>query len=145
MKVVKVDLKNIVTSHYQIRSNKYSFNMWEVEMTRSKNNWMTRNVTYKLKSEKSAKKNFIYENLRTTNFQCNLLYSNSEGISENVLSLFFRYLYENGTEEASYRDKCLFKRILNTAGIYYYLILEWVHSKESSVMMFLVLSAVEEL
>ena len=56
MKVVKVDLKNIVTSYYQIRSNEYSFNMWEVEMTRSKNNWMTRNMTCKLKSEKSAKK-----------------------------------------------------------------------------------------
>ena len=50
---------------------------------------------------------------------------------KNVLSLFFGYLYENGTEGASFRDKCLFKRILNTAGIYYYLILEWVHLKES--------------
>ena len=56
MKVVKVDLKNIVTSYYQIRSNEYSFNMWKVEITRSKNNWMTRNMTYKLKIEKSAKK-----------------------------------------------------------------------------------------
>ena len=42
MKVVKVGMKNIVTSYYQIRSNKYWFNMWEVEMTGGKNNWMTR-------------------------------------------------------------------------------------------------------
>ena len=34
---------------------------------------------------------------------------------------------------------------INTAAIYYYLILEWVHLKESSIAMFLVLSAVEEL
>ena len=39
----------------------------------------------------------------------------------------------------------LLKRILNTAGIYYYLIIEWVHLKESSIIMFLVLSAVKEL
>ena len=64
---------------------------------------------------------------------------------KNFLSLFFGYLYENGTEGASYKDKCLFKRILNTAAIYCYLILEWVRFKESSIAMFLVLSAVKEL
>ena len=64
---------------------------------------------------------------------------------KNILSLFFGYLYENGTEGASCRDKYLFKRILNTAGIYYYLILKWVHSKERSIIMFLVVSAVKEL
>ena len=39
----------------------------------------------------------------------------------------------------------LLKRILNTARIYYYLIIEWVHLKESSIIMFLVLLAVKEL
>ena len=39
---------------------------------------------------------------------------------------------------------CL-KEILNTVEIYYYLVLEWTHLKESSTVMFLVLSAVEEL
>ena len=39
---------------------------------------------------------------------------------------------------------CL-KEILNTVEIYYYLVLEWTHLKESSIVMFLVLSAVEEL
>ena len=39
----------------------------------------------------------------------------------------------------------MFKRILSTAGIYYYLILEWVQLKESSIITFLVLSAVKEL
>ena len=58
---------------------------------------------------------------------------------KNILSLFFGYLYENGTEGASCRDKYLFKRILNTARIYYYLILEWIHLKERSMMMFRVL------
>ena len=62
---------------------------------------------------------------------------------KNFLSLFFGYLYENGTEGASCWDKCLLKRILNTAGIYYYLILESVHLKESGIM-FLVVSAVKE-
>ena len=77
-----------------------------------------------------------------------MLYLNSEGIFENFEELFisiFGYLYENGTEGASYKDKFLFKRILNTAAIYYYLIIEWVHFKESSIVMFLVLSTVEEL
>ena len=78
-----------------------------------------------------------------------MLYLNSEGTSENFeelfISLFFGYLYESGTEGVSYKGKCLFKKILNTAAIYYYLILEWVHLKESSIVMFLVLSAVEEL
>ena len=53
-------------------------------------------MTYKLKSEKPAKK-FIYKNLRRTNFWCNLLYVNSEGISENFKELFisiFFYIYK---------------------------------------------------
>ena len=50
-----------------------------------------------------------------------------------------------GTEGASCGEKRLLKRILHTAGIYYHLILEWIHLKESSIIMLLVLLAVKEL
>ena len=42
-------------------------------------------------------------------------------------------------------EKWLLKRILHTARIYFYFLLEWIHLKESSIIMFLVLSAVKEL
>ena len=96
-------------------------------------------MTYKLKNEKSVKKNSYTKTLEEQifNVTCYTL--------KNILSPFFGYLHENGTKGASCRDKCLFRRILNTAEIYYYLILEWVYLKERSIVMFLVLSAVEEL
>ena len=42
MKDGNIGPKNIITSYYQIRGNKYSFNISEVDMTGGKNNWMTR-------------------------------------------------------------------------------------------------------
>ena len=64
---------------------------------------------------------------------------------KNFLVLSFLYLYKNGTERASCEKKWLLNRVLHTARICNHLIYEWIHLKESSIMMFLVLTSVKEL
>ena len=48
-------------------------------------------------------------------------------------------------EEACSEGRWLLNRILNTAGIYNYLIYEWIHLKQSGIVMFLVLLTAKKL
>ena len=48
-------------------------------------------------------------------------------------------------EGACCEERWLLNRILHTAGIYNYLIYEWIHLKESNIVMFLVLLTAKEL
>ena len=64
---------------------------------------------------------------------------------KNFLSLLFWYLYKKGKDGPSCGEKWFLNRTLHTAGIYNYFTYEWIHLKESSIIMFLVLSAVTEL
>ena len=50
-----------------------------------------------------------------------------------------------GQKERLVERKGFLKEFYTKAGIYCYLILEWIHLKEGSIVMFLVLSAVKEL
>ena len=67
--MVRVDVKNVITSYYQIRSNKYSVTCgkwrWqEVKITK----WPGNKHGILTKKWKVSEKNFIYENLGKTNF-----------------------------------------------------------------------------
>ena len=93
-------------------------------------------MTCRLKSETVSKKIFTRETFGRTNFQCTLLYLNSERVFETFEELGRK----NGRDGASCGGKWLLNRILHTAGIYSYLTYERIHLKESSVIMFLVVS-----
>ena len=97
--MVKVSLKNIVTSYHQIRSNKYSLTCgkwtWqEVKIT----GWLGNKHDIQIEKWKVSKKNLIYKNLRRTNFS-NLLYLNSEGISEIFYLCFLDIYMKMGQQE----------------------------------------------
>ena len=67
--------------------------MCEVEMTGSKiTGWLGNKHDIQIEKWKVSKKKFIYEKLRRANFLCNLLYLNSEGISE-IFYLYFLDIY----------------------------------------------------
>ena len=63
----------------------------------------------------------------------------------NFLSLFFLYLHKKWRDGPSYGGKWLLNRILHTAGICQLPNTRMNAFKESSIIMFLVLSAVKEL
>ena len=64
--------------------------------------------------------------------------------AERFVYMFFRSLNKNGKEETSCGEKCLLNKTLHIS-IYNYLLFEWIHLKESRIIMLLVLSAVKEL
>ena len=100
--------------------------------------WISQPKTFHIRKPKNKSKFLVY-------LAALKLTRNFQNLWTTCYLYSFGYLYKSGRKGASSTEKWLVNRILHTAGIYNYLIYNWIRLKETSIIMFLVLSAVKEL